>query len=224
MNLVVKYPTRGRARLFCDTLNTWVKMLSGRHHVRFVVSIDEDDSQMNSAVMHGILNRQRNLEWHVGKSKTKIAAVNADFDKLGDYDVLVLASDDMRPVVRGYDEVIARNMKRVFPDNDGCLHFSDGFNTNGLNTLPIVGKKLLDEWGYIYHPAYISEFCDNEMMEVTERDGISEKIDQCIIKHEWTKLTGTDATFRKNSGFHQIDHQTFVKRKAAGFPKEWPVK
>jgi hypothetical protein len=218
MRFVLKYPTRRRPKLFCATLKKWREMLSKRNPVRFVVSIDEDDTLMNSPIMHSFLNRQRDLTWHIGQSKTKIQAVNADLDKLGDYEVLVLMSDDMIPVLKGYDEVIAQNMRRCFPSLDGMLHFDDGFNQNGLNTLPIMGRKLVERWGHIYHPSYISEFCDNDSQEVALKEQCSVKIDRCIIKHEWDRLTGRDDTFKKNSGLYDVDRANFEKRKAAGFP------
>lgn len=219
MRLVIKYPTRGRPKLFCETLKKWRTMLSGRHHVHFLVSIDEDDTLMNSPIMHSFMGRQRNLRWYAGHSKTKIQAVNADLDKLPpDYDILVLASDDMIPVVKGYDDVIATHMKRCFPNLDGCLHFEDGLSVGNLNTLPILGRKLVEGWGFIYHPDYISEWCDNWMQEVTRRDGKEEMIPRCIIKHEWAGLTGQDQTFRKNQGFYSQDKATFERHKAAGFP------
>ena len=213
MRFVFKYPTRRRPKLFCSTLKTWRAMLSKRHQVKFVVSIDEDDTLMNSPIMHSFMGRQRDLTYYIGNSQSKIQAVNADLDQCGDYDVLVLMSDDMVPVVRGYDEVIAQHMRLNFPNFDGMLHFEDGFNMNGLNTLPIVGKKLIDRWGHIYHPEYISEWCDNWQQLWAEYHGVSVKVARCIIKHEWTNATGVDETFKKNSGFGTQDHATFLRHK-----------
>lgn len=218
MRFVFKYPTRRRPKLFCSTLKTWRAMLSKRHQVKFVVSIDEDDTLMNSPIMHSFMGRQRDLTYYIGNSQSKIQAVNADLDQCGDYDVLVLMSDDMVPVVRGYDEVIAQHMRLNFPNFDGALHFDDGFNVNNLNTLPIMGKQLVDKWGYVYHPSYISTHCDDEFQAVTERDGKVTKINRCIIKHEWDKLTGHDELFKQNGKFFATDQLNWEKRRAAGFP------
>lgn len=193
-------------------------MLSRKHPVRFVVSIDADDRSMHSLQMKDYLRRQKDVQVFVGNSTGKIAAVNADFDKLGDYDVLILASDDMIPVVRHYDVVIEQLMTVKFPGLDGCLHFNDGSNVHGLNTMPIAGKRLFDKWGYIYHPDYVSEWCDNEFQAVTERDGKSHREPRTLFRHAWAEATGQDSTFKRNSGFYDRDKATFERRKVAGFP------
>lgn len=194
-------------------------MLSRLHPVRFVVSIDEDDRSMKSGEMQSYLRRQRDVQVFTGQSKTKIQAINADFDKLGDYDVLILASDDMVPQVRQYDLLIERLMLAKFPALDGCLHFSDGLNAQGLNTMPIGGKRLFDSWGYIYQPDYISTHCDDEFDAVTTRDGKVFRSPQVLFRHEWIESTGKDSTYRKNEGFWNRDKATFERRRAADFPR-----
>lgn len=218
MKFVLKYPTRGRPKQFIRNLSHYQRLLSHRHPARFVVSIDADDSSMRSSDVMNFLRRTRGVEVHVGRSTGKIAAVNADLDKLGDYDVLILMSDDMIPQVRAYDVVIDQLMREHFPNLDGCLHFLDGLNQNGLNTMPIMGRKLVEKWGYIYHPSYKAEWCDNEFQDVTERDGKSAKINRVLFKHEWNK-GGPDATFKRNSGFFAQDKANYEARKAAGFLK-----
>jgi len=218
MRFVVKYPTRGRPTLFLRQLQRYRSMASRKHQIKFIVSVDEDDATMNCEDVRRIAKATPNLFIHRGRSTGKITAVNADMDKLGDYDILILASDDMIPQMVGYDDLIATLMQKHFPNLDGVLHFRDGLNHANLNTMPIMGKRLVDKWGYVYHPSYISEFCDNEMQCVTERDGKSAKFDQVLFKHEWTTHTGTDATFKRNSGFFERDQKNFLARQAAGFP------
>lgn len=218
MRFVIKYPTRGRPTLFLRQLQRLRSMASRKHQINFVVSVDQDDTTMQCEDVRRIAKATPNLRIYPGRSTGKIAAVNADMDKLGDYDILILASDDMIPQFVGYDDIIATLMQKHFPNLDGVLHFRDGLNHANLNTMPIMGRRLVDKWGYIYHPSYISEWCDNEMECVTERDGKSAKIDMVLFKHEWTTHTGTDATFKRNSGFFERDKKNFLERQAAGFP------
>ena len=173
-------------------------------------------------MVHDNHQQWQRATWHAGHSKTKVQAINADLDQLGDYDVLVIASDDMVPVVRGYDDVIVQTMRRVWPGLDGVLHFSDGFNRNGLNTLPIMGRKLVAEWGYVYHPAYTSLYCDQEFQDVTERDGQSERLDRCIIRHDWVGTHQPDSLHRRNESFNGPDRDTYKARRAANYPRAWP--
>lgn len=219
MRFLIKYPTRGRPGQFIRQVQKYRAFLSRRNPARFVVSIDEDDRTMHSADVKAFMGRQRDMQVFVGASKGKIEAVNANFDKLGDYDVLILASDDMVPQVRNYDLIIERLMMQHFPNMDGCLHFDDGLNKHGLNTMPIAGKKFFDEQGYIYHPEYISEFCDDHFMKRSEKMGKSVKSDLCLFKHEWMKASGKDDTYRRNSGFWDRDKATYQKHLALGFPK-----
>jgi len=75
---------------------------------------------------------------------------------------VICASDDMVPKAWGWDNEIAIAMNQHFPDLDGCVHFNDG-NTDGeLITFSILGKRLYERFGYIYHPDYKSLYCDNE--------------------------------------------------------------
>lgn len=219
MRFVLKYPTRGRPTQFIRMVSLYQRLLSHRHPARFVVSIDDDDSTMRSLDVRNFLRRARGVDVYSGKSTGKIAAVNADMDKLGDYDVLILMSDDMIPQRRGYDVVIEQLMRQHFPNLDGCLHFSDGLNHAGLNTMPIVGRRFIEEQGYIYHPDYKAEFCDNHFQCRSEKMGKSVRINQILFKHDWTKATGQDATFKRNSGFWEQDKATFERHKALGFPK-----
>lgn len=218
MRFVLKYPTRGRPTQFIRMVHLYQSLLSRQNPARFVVSIDEDDATMRTPDVRNFLRRARNVEVYAGKSTGKIAAVNADMDKLGDYDVLILMSDDMVPQRKSYDVVIEQLMRQHFPNLDGCLHFSDGLNNNNLNTMPIMGRKLVDKWGYIYHPSYKAEWCDNEFQAVTERDSKVVRVNQVLFKHEWTKATGRDATYKRNEGFWDHDKANFEQRKAAGFP------
>ena len=46
--LLVKFPSRNRPQKFKSTVEQYVGGCSGKHHVRFVITMDEDDSTMNN--------------------------------------------------------------------------------------------------------------------------------------------------------------------------------
>jgi len=196
-------------------------MLSGKHEYEFIITLDNDDKTMNNQQMRRFLDMQKNLRYFFGNSKSKVEAINADMDKIKneiDFSILMLVSDDMVPKVHGFDDIIHTNMIKHFPGFDGCLYFNDGNAGPALNTLSIMGKKLYDYFGYIYHPSYISLWCDNEYDLTTKAMGKSVYIDQVIIKHEWIGLHGDDL-HRKNETFYDRDHNNFLARQAKGFPK-----
>ena len=219
MKLLIKFPTRGRPDVFKKTFSIYYNMLSGKYDYEFIVTMDEDDRTMNNAKMIEFLDQKKNITYCFGNSKSKIEAINANMEGV-DFDVLLLASDDMVPLVKDYDDVICENMKKFFPDMDGSLHFNDGRAGNILNTLSIMGKKMYDQFGYIYHPDYTSLWCDNEFHDVVYKMKKCIYINQVIIKHGWTDTTGKDSLHARNEGYYALDQAVFEERRKLNYPKQ----
>lgn len=219
MKFLFKYPTLRRPEWFRRTLDKYYSMLSGHHDYGFLITLNEDDETMNNSSMRSFMDAYSHQRYKFGNHKNKIAAINADM-KGEDFDILFLISDDMQPIVPGFDGVIADLMKEHFPNLDGALHFNDGFEGAEDNiTLSIMGKKLYDRFGYIYHPDYTSFFCDNEFTEEVKRMGKVKYFPEVIVKHDY-KGGGTDATYKRNSRLGRPDKNTYARRKNLGFPKE----
>lgn len=218
MRFLFKYPSRSRPEMFAQTFLKWYSMLSKKHEYTFLITLDIDDETMNTPRIQEVLNKP-SVILKYGEHKSKVEAINADIDSVDGFDILVLVSDDMIPQVNGYDDIIASNMVKHFPDYSGCLHFNDGRVGRRLNTLSILGKKLYDQLGYIYHPDYISLWCDNEFQQVTESMNKSVYIDTVIVKHDWESLH-RDPLNSRNEAFYFRDKAIFDARKNAGFPKE----
>jgi len=192
-------------------------MLSNRHNYQFLISLDADDVTMNTVEMKQYLDDQAGLVYYYGDNKSKVQAINADINKVSEFDILVLMSDDMVPVVEGYDDIIAEHMTRYFNDLSGVLHYDDGRTGKELNTLSIMGYNLYKKWGYIYHPDYTSLWCDNEFQEASEKVGKAIYINQVVIRHVWEKYLH-DPLHHRNDKFYDVDHAVFLARKAQGFP------
>ncbi|NJL70642.1 MAG: hypothetical protein HC888_03000 [Candidatus Competibacteraceae bacterium] len=220
MRLLLKFPTRARPDKFRETLAMYLNNLSGKHEIDMIISCDEDDHTMNNQKMRSFLGSVPNLKLVFGQSRTKVQAINANMEVAEDWQICLLVSDDMLPQKPGYDDIICSNMKKYFPDLDGALHFNDGRTFEKLNTLSIIGKKFYDRFGYIYHPDYSSLWCDNEFHEVSKSLGKTVYIDNMIIRHAWSDYTGKDPLHKRNESFFHKDKETFLKRQAAGFPKE----
>jgi len=219
MNILVKFPIRGRVERFFSTLDTYRSHESGKHLVQYVVSCDTDDPDMLDA--SGRLDSYDRLGYRYLLNGSKIAACNADMD-LADpnWEVLILASDDMLPQVVGWDDRIASDMRREFPDTDGCLWYYDG-RVKSICTLSIMGRAYYDRFGYIYHPAYTSLWCDNEFTEVAMAAGKMWKSDDVIIRHEHPSYGygEKDSLYEHNESLYGIDHAVFDRRQKEGFPK-----
>lgn len=219
MKILIKFPTRGRKNKFFNVLKKYQTFLNDINNVTFLISIDEDDADMNNSDSLEILSTFKNCKVIVGESNSKIHAVNRDIDKDGDWDIILLASDDMIPQVKGYDQIIINKMLENYPDTDGVLWFNDGYQGNKLNTLCILGKKYYERFNYIYFPEYKSTWCDNEFMSVANLLEKQTYFDEIIIKHEhpdWG-FGGQDDIHKKNHIDLSYDMNLYNKRKQINF-------
>ena len=221
MSILVKFPTRSRPDQFLQTFSTYITKADDPKHIRFLITLDANDDTVTPEFLQTIHNIHPHVKYVVGTSKNKIDAVNRDMDQAGDYDILLLASDDMIPVVQGYDRIIRDAMKEHYPDRDGVLFFNDGYNGSKLNTLSIMGKPYYERFHYLYHPSYKSLYCDNEFMHVAQRLGKQTYFDQVIIRHDHPKTSVNvkhDALYQKNYSYTKADHDNYIQRKRLGFP------
>lgn len=231
MRLVIKFPTRSRPEKFKNVLNKYIDYLSGGNEVRFVITCDNDDSTMNNPEMRNWFEQIKNkvdLDVFYGDSKTKVQAVNANLDnEFGD--VLLVASDDMVPAALNYDAIIADAFNQMFPNYDGAIKFNDGLRNDQLMTLPCIGWNLYKAIGHVYHPDYISLYCDNEQTRVC---GMLNKLaisDICIARHEWipgvyadgTVNKNADALHQRNESFYSSDLEVFKRRIEKNFDLEF---
>lgn len=184
MKILIKFPTRSRKNKFFNTLEKYHNLCDNINNVKFLISIDEDDFEMNNPDTIEKLNNLKNTEVYIGNSFSKIHAINRDVISDDSWDIILLASDDMIPQVNGYDKIIIDKMKLMYPDTDGVLWFNDGFQGTRLNTLCILGKKYYKRFNYIYYPEYKSTWCDNEFMDVANILGKQSYFEEVIIKHE----------------------------------------
>jgi len=223
MKFLFKYATRGRPEWFMQTLDRYYAMLSGKNEYQFVITIDKDDESMNNDTMLECLDMQDYLRYFIGKHNSKIEAINADINPYWEWDILFVISDDMVPVEPGFDVLIAEAMQKHFPDMNGALHYPDGCCNTGPKsaiTLTIMGKKLYEHFGYIYHPDYKSFYCDNEFADEVYAMKRCVYIPQIIVKHIWTGGTKGDNTYKLNTKKGAGDEATYNKRKQEGFPKD----
>lgn len=220
MKLLIKFPTRGRKDKFFITLDKYHNYCSDIETTMFLISIDSDDDEMNNEETIKRITSYKNTKLVIGNSLSKIDAVNRDLSDFDyDWDIVLLASDDMIPQVKGYDTIIRDNMSFNYPDTDGILWFNDGFQGNRLNTLCILGKKYYERFNYIYHPDYKSCWSDNEFMVVGNLLKKQSYIDQVIIRHEhpdWG-YGGADYVHNNNVNDFNHDHNVFQTRSSNNF-------
>ena len=219
MKILFKYPTYGRAEWFKSTLEKYYEMISGKHDYEFIISCNEDDLSMNNEKMIEYMSSKPNLKFYFGPHKNKIEAINADMGVCC-FDILFLISDDMIPVVKNFDEIIVTKMNEHFPNLDGALHFNDGCcGKDKTITLSILGVNLYNWFGYIYHPAYKSFYCDNEFTDEVRKLDKVVYFKELIVSHNWKGGGGGDTVYKRNTKLGKGDANTYNRRKKMGFPK-----
>jgi hypothetical protein len=219
MKLLIKFPTRNRKNKFFKVLKKYQNLCEDLTNTYFLITLDNDDESMSPSEVDQIFRTFKNVKVIYGNSNSKIHAINRDIELVDDWDIVLLASDDMVPKVKGYDNVIRDKMKENYPDTDGVLWFNDGHQGNKLNTLSILGKKYYDRFGYIYYPEYKSVWSDNEFMMVGNLLGKQTYFDEVIIEHEhpdWG-YGNRDVIHQINSNNENHDKLLFMKRKENNF-------
>lgn len=231
MRILLKFPTRARPQKAVATLTKYIRMANHPEHIGVAVSCDTNDTTMNRTIIQDEFRTLfKKVEWgrmFFSPNTCKIQACNANMDEV-DYawDIVVLVSDDMIPQTKGYDDVIRNHMMSQFPNTDGILWFNDGYQENRLNTLCVFGRKMYDSFGYIYHPAYKSLFCDTELTDLCKTT-LKDKClyaSHCIIRHEHPG-TGfpdkMDALYAANQAHWSADMYTYISRKT--YTHDWSV-
>tara|TARA_R110002110_G_scaffold55576_7_gene158563 strand:+ start:1789 stop:2472 length:684 start_codon:yes stop_codon:yes gene_type:complete len=215
--ILFKLPSRERPSRVFEVMDAAVdNLLQKENNFSFLLSLDEDDKTMNNTEVIEKLNTYPNTNIVFGVSDSKVDAINRDMETLKDWDIVVLLSDDMVPVLFGFDEVIRKAYKTHFPDLDGVTWFNDGFQGQKINTLCILGRPYYDRFGYIYHPDYKSLYCDNEFTNVATKLGKQKYIPTVIIEHRHFSIGNNsdryDPLYVKNDALMKRDEQVFWSR------------
>jgi hypothetical protein len=214
MNVLIKYPSRGRPDTFKNTIKLFINKLSNKHDVKFICSFDEDDSSMNNDnVRDYIKSLNFNIEYFYNNNKNKIEAINANMENQN-FDVLILIADDIFPIINGYDDHICEIFKNSIYNLDCVIHTNTARWSNVLDVFCIMGKSYYDRFKYIYNPNYKSIFCDNEYTEVAKILNRSVFVHETIMEHYC--IVG-DETSNNNLKYNQDDWSTYEERKKINF-------
>jgi hypothetical protein len=198
--------------------------------IGIAMSCDQDDDTMARGLVREEFERTMiTVSWRrifYGNNKNKIEACNANMSEI-DYpwDIVMLVSDDMVPVIKGYDDAIRSHMMASFPDTNGILWFSDGHQANKLNTLSIMGRSMYAQFGYIYHPSYKSLFCDTEFTDLC-KGSLADRcvyVPTCIVRHQHpgNGYGPFDSLYAKNQLAWCDDMDNYIARKT--YPYDWTI-
>ena len=164
MKLLFKYTTRSRRSNFLRGYDSIINQLANYEDYHILISVDKDDSTMFPLPI-----LQGNYTFVVGNSKNKIDAINRDINDFDyDWDILINMSDDMIFTKNRFDDIIRAEF---YKNLDQYIHFNDGNQAGNVCTMHIVGREYYNRFKYIYHPDYISLWCDVENDVVAKQLG-----------------------------------------------------
>lgn len=218
----MKVTSRERPEILLETVKQYIEKASDVKNMVWLFSFDEDDKTLTPDFhnkLTDLIQGEKSLGVTV-KSESKIHAINRDINNQffkSDWDILLNISDDQRPIVQGYDDIIRKAMRE---DLDASLWFSDG--QPRVNTQEIIGRVYYQRFGYIYHPDYKSLFADNEATEAAKILGKQIRSGQQIVRHlhhAWNQpgCLPNDALYERNQKFWDEDQATFNRRRWINF-------
>ena len=215
--LLIQFPTRERPTQAVNIVDKYIENLDDPSDCIVNINCDIDDATMNDPEIIAKLKRHPQVAINFDSNQSKVEAVNKNVRNFN-FDIVIVASDDMRPVTKGYDRILKEEMNKNFPDLDGVLWFFDGHNES-TNTFPILGRKYYERLRYIYNPTYFGLFCDNEFQQVAAKHDKMKKYEQVLFVHDHPDYGGVvfDNLYKKSYLFGHLDSNNYKKRKAEGF-------
>lgn len=214
--ITILHPSRSRPQQAIVTAKKWIDRIGlSQDEFEYVMSLDADDPSL-----WGYTRKMPCLNFTtlINNNRSAIDAINvaASFyskhrGKSGDF--LIVVSDDFDcPENWGY---ILKSLLH-FPD-DSVYKFFDGIQ-DWVITLPIMGWKYYNRFGYVYHPSYFHQFCDTELACVAELIGKLKIIPKelVIFKHLCESIPKDDLNKRNDATFEE-GKRNFIERKKRNF-------
>lgn len=219
--LVFLLPSRSRPIKFFNTIEN-IKENCITDNYEIICVCEETDNTMNNDEVRLKISSYPKVTVNFTTTTGKINAINIGLRYLPeDYQILILVADDIVLTVKGFDSFIQEDMQKYFPNLDGLLHYPDDIPAAGERqiTMPVMGRKLVEYFGYLYHPSYQSVYPDTEQLAVVKRLNKHKFIPNyfyqhkhpCFGKGEW------DSLYTYNESFYQADSNNYFKRLANNF-------
>lgn len=223
LKLLFKFPCRGRVALFFESLDSLNDNIRDRENYHINLTIDTDDAILNTPEVIERIKTYPNVSIGWGLSKSKIDAVNRTMPDY-DWDVCIVWSNDQFATTYGFDDIMRDSMYHIINNNDDdfLIHFPELDAREFLNVLLIVTKKYFNRFKYLYHPSYLSLWCDNESMCVAKMLGRyyyvgtpNLYIHKNAAYHQYN--LERDALFDEQQGHWQVDENNFHARRRINF-------
>lgn len=163
MNILIIHPSRNRPQQALDTYNQWLSKSSHNHPIRYIMSLDFSDPQLN---LYEKLFEKSKAEPVISHNDSAIDAINnsAKFCTRGD--IIVQISDDFQ-CFPDWDMVLEAACGSY---DDFVLKTFDGVQ-KWIVTLPIMDYTFYKKQGYFYFPEYKHMFADTDLTHYADVQG-----------------------------------------------------
>lgn len=186
MRILYNFPTRSRRnKCFNCVSNIIENSVGGDFEIMIKADIDDWEMTCNEGLEGIVICNEKarasggKVKCVWGESKNKVHAINRDIPEDG-YDLLLTMSDDMVFTKYGFD----LDIREAFENFDGLVHFPDQVAKDKLITFPMMTREYYLKFGYVYHPDFVSVYCDHEQQEVAKILGKYKFVDKDILRHE----------------------------------------
>lgn len=207
--ILINFATRSRPEKAASAVDNIRKMAYKCPEI--LLKIDTDDKSDYSGIS--------GVTMCLGESKNKVDAINRGDLLQYDWDIILNHSDDMEFVMPNFDLIIANDMQRLFPDLDGVLHYPDGHTGRELMSYSIIGRKYYERDKFIYHPDFVSLWCDNWAQDVAKRRAKYAFIDTPLFRHNHPVWTGEpqDEQYKHTQSFYVSDRATYLRHREKNY-------
>jgi len=227
--ILIKIASRERPEQLLATVRECVRLADSPGDIHYLFSFDSDDASYNNDKFLERIASTLLFNYAVcfGKTTNKIEAINRDIPVMNhlklnhdlSWQILLNLSDDQRPIIKGWDEII----RKAMPDNlDASLWFRDG--QPRINTMEIIGRNYYERFGYIYHPDFKSFYCDNLATDMALFQGKCIRSGKQLFDHlhpAWNKPNSLpmDDLYRHNQKYWDEDKATYNRMVRDGLDK-----
>ncbi len=162
MRILFKITSRSRRSNFLRAVDSIINNVTDKDNYHLLISLDDDDDSMKPLPVLNCPHTYKVYKKTESETITKISAINRDlneFLEIYDAEIIINVSDDQIFITKGFDDIIRAEF---YKDFNQYLHFNDGNQKANVCTMHIVGREYYNRFNYIYHPDYISLWCDVE--------------------------------------------------------------
>lgn len=212
MKICYVFASRSRPYKFYQCLDN-IREMSNSDNYFVWAKLDEDDKEVEKYKMGLHLYPEVCVQW--GKSESKIHAINRNLEDLPPCDIIIMQSDDILWDVKGFDDEIRQAFKANWPNVDGTIHYPEDNAKNRTIIVSILGINLYKQIGYLYHPDFLSVYCDNFFTDQCRQMGKYVYINKRLFTHAHPifKLTSWDQQYRdtESKENYRVDRETYIR-------------